>query len=525
MSGFRLLPALPALLLAGCTVGPDFKAPSWVSPANWFASRPSEAGAAPSVAVTAPINPKWWDQFHDPELSSLIERVASGNLDMRLATIRLAESRNQRGIAAADEFPRLNGNGSYSREKISNRGAVSLFGGGASGGSGGGASAGSVNTSANGLGGQSGAIPTTATGGQKIQPFNLWQYGFDASWELDLWGRVRRSVESADASVNASAEARRSALVSSLAEVASDYMQLRGAQAALQIARDNLKTAQQSLALTQQRAAGGLTTELDVANAAAQVRTTAADIPQYADQEARLINAISLLLGQQPGALRGELETAKPVPPVPPRVPVGLPSELARRRPDIVQAEAQLHAATADIGVAVANFYPSVTLSGSLGIQALRFKDLGNWDARQYNLGPAISIPLFEGGRLRATLELRKTQQQEAAVNYQRTVLNAWHEVDNALTAYGTEQRRRDELAQAVANDRRALGFAQDRYRAGVVDFLQVLTAQRDLLAAQQALAASTTNVSNDLVALYKALGGGWETAFPRGTKTASVHS
>ncbi len=521
MRGSRLLPTLSALLLAGCTVGPDFSAPSWASPSTWFESHPQEVAATPSIAVTKPVDPKWWKQFDDRELSSLVERVAAGNLDVRLATIRLAESRGQRGIAAADQFPTLNGNGAYSREKISNRGAISLLGG--SSGSGSSSPSGSaVNTGANGLGGQSGAIPTTVTGGQKLQPFNLWQYGFDASWELDLWGRVRRSVELADASVDASAEARRAALLSSLAEVASDYIQLRGAQASLQIARDNLKSAQESLRLTQQRAAGGVTNELDVANAAAQVRSTAADIPQFSDQEARLINALSLLLGQEPNALRGELEAARPIPPVPPRVPVGLPSELARRRPDIVQAEAQLHAATADIGVAVANFYPSVTLSGSLGIQALRFKDLGNWDARQYALGPAITIPLFEGGRLRATLELRKAQQQEAAVSYQRTVLNAWHEVDNALTAYETEQRRRNELAQAVASDRQALGLAQDRYRAGVADFLQVLTAQRDLLAAQQALAASTTNVSNDLVALYKALGGGWETDFPR-TKTASA--
>ncbi len=522
MRVFRLLLTLSALTVAGCTVGPDFQKTSWAAPSTWFTSRPRETGGAPSVAVTQPVDPKWWNEFDDPELSSLVERVAAGNLDVRLATVRLAESRDQRGIAAADQFPRVNGNSSYSREKISNRGAISLFGAGSSG-SGASGSAGSVNTGANGLGGQSGAIPTTVTGGQKLQPFDLWQYGFDASWELDLWGRVRRSVESADANVKASAEARRGALLSSLAEVASDYMQLRGAQASLQIARDNLKSAQESLTLTQQRAAGGVTNQLDVANAAAQVRSTAAEIPRFQDQAARLVNAISLLLGQEPGAVRGELEAAKPVPPVPPRVPVGLPSELARRRPDIVQAEAQLHAATADIGVAVANFYPSVTLSGSLGLQALQFKDLGNWDARQYALGPALTVPLFEGGRLRATLELRKAQQQEAAVSYQRTVLNAWHEVDNALTAYETDQRRRDELAQAVVSNRQALGLAQDRYRAGVADFLNVLTAQRDLLAGQQALAASTTDVSNDLVALYKALGGGWETDFPRGTKTASA--
>ena len=205
----------------------------------------------------------------------------------------------------------------------------------------------------------------------------------------------------------------------------------------------------------------------------------------------------------------------KPIPPVPPKVPVGLPSELARRRPDIRLAEAQLHAATADIGVAVANFYPSVTLTGSLGLQALQPWRMFNIDAHNYAVGPGVTIPIFEGGQLKATLELRKTQQQEAAIDYQKTVLSAWHDVDNALTAYQTEQARRDQLTQAVAQNQRALGLAQSRYAEGVADFLQVLTAQQNLLSTQQQLALTTTNVSTNLVALYKALGGGWETQLP----------
>jgi NodT family efflux transporter outer membrane factor (OMF) lipoprotein len=284
----------------------------------------------------------------------------------------------------------------------------------------------------------------------------------------------------------------------------------------LRIAHDNLRTSQQSLQLTQQRAAGGVTTDLDVANAAAQVRTTAAQIPPLEQQESELINAISLLLGQPPNALQAELIRVQRVPPVPPKVPVGLPSELARRRPDIRQAEAQLHAATADIGVAVASFYPSVTLSGSVGLQALQPWKMFNIDARQYAMGPGITIPIFQGGQLRGTLELRKAQQQEAAINYQKTVLSAWHDVDNALTAYRTEQARRDQLAEAVVQNQRALVLAQSRYQEGVADFLQVLTAQQNLLSTQQQLAIATTNVSANLVALYKALGGGWETQLPR---------
>jgi NodT family efflux transporter outer membrane factor (OMF) lipoprotein len=260
---------------------------------------------------------------------------------------------------------------------------------------------------------------------------------------------------------------------------------------------------------------GGVTTDLDVANASAQVATFAAEIPSLEQQERQFINALSLLLGQPPQALKDELATARPVPPVPPRIPVGMPSELARRRPDIRQAEAQLHVATATIGVAEANFYPSFTLGGSVGIQGLQLAQLFDLSSLMYALGPSINIPIFEGGRLKSTLELRQQQQKEAAVVYERTVLNAWHEIDNSLTAYQAEQHRRDQLAEAVVQNERAVSLAQSRYEQGVSDFLQVLDAQRSLFLTQQALADSTTTIDTDLVAIYKALGGGWEIDFP----------
>ncbi len=514
MPGYdRLLrPAILAgmLLATGCTVGPDYQAPSLWSPASWFASGSMPPARTASEPVAAPLDPDWWGEFHDPELTSLEHRVAASNLDIRTAGFRLAESRAQRSIAAADQFPSVNGNASYTREKASNRGVFSALGG--AGGGNTSANGAGAGTAASGAGGSSGAGGVPASG---IPPFNLWQYGFDASWELDLWGRVRRSIESANANVRASAEDRRNMLLSVLAEVARDYIQLRGTQREIEITRDNLNTAQQALHLAQQRFAGGLGTELDVANAASQVAAASAQVPGLEQDEAQGINRLSYLLGETPGALNGELGAHKPIPPVPPVVPIGFPSELARRRPDIREAEAQLHAATADIGVAVASFYPSVTLSGSLGIQALQFKDLATWNARQYAFGPSLTVPIFQGGRLKAQLELRKQQQQEAAVNYQRTVLQAWHDVDNALIAYQDEQRRRDQLAISVRANQRALGLAQDQYRAGLTDFLNVLDAERSLLSAQQQYAQSTTTVSTDLVALYKALGGGWESTYP----------
>jgi NodT family efflux transporter outer membrane factor (OMF) lipoprotein len=493
----KQIPATLLLFLLGaCTVGPDYSPPEWRSPDSWFASKGESIPPEPSVAVAEPADPNWWKLFNDPVLTDLERRVAGENLDVRIAGIRIAESRAQLGVVGAAQFPTFNANGSYTRQKASN---VGVF-----------ASAPNA-LGANGASGNTtGGIRSSA-----LNPFDVYQLGFDATWEVDLWGAVRRSVESATASVVASNDARRAALLSSLAELARDYIQLRGTQSQLQIARDNLRIAQQSLQLTQQRATGGVTTDLDVANAAAQLRTTAAQIPPLEQQESELINAISLLLGQPPNALQAELITAERVPPVPPRVPVGLPSELARRRPDIRQAEAQLHAATADIGVAVANFYPSVTLSGSVGLQSVQPWQMFNLNARNYAFGPGITVPIFQGGQLRATLELRKAQQQEAAVNYQKTVLQAWHDVDNALTAYRTEQARRDQLIQAVAQNERALGLAQSRYQDGVADFLQVLTTQQNLLSTQQQLAIATTNVSANLVALYKALGGGWETQLP----------
>ncbi len=490
------------LLLAGCTVGPDFERPNPWSPLSWFRTTPGEnAPARLSMPVAEPVDVAWWEVLHDPVLTGLMRRVANSNLDVRTAGIRLAESRAQRGVTAAGEYPTANGNASYTRERPSSKGVLGLLGGSDTG-----------QTDSNGLGGRQGGIPSTAP----LGAFDLFQGGFDASWELDLWGRIRRQVESADASVEASTEARRQTLLTSLAELARNYVQLRGEQESERIVRSNLASAQQAVRLTNERAQGGLATDLDVANARAQLEATAANLPTLQQQEQQSINAISLLLGEPPGALGAELNGRKPVPPVPPQVPIGLPSELARRRPDIRQAEAQLHAATADIGAAQADFYPRLTLSGSFALQATQFRDLFSWDARTYGLGPSLTIPIFEGGRLRRTLELRRAQQQEAAINYQKVVLQAFHDVDNALIAYRADQLRRDRLAAQVTQSRRALGIANDRFRQGLSDFLEVLTAQRTVLGAEQDLANATTAVSTDLIALYKALGGGWQVAEKR---------
>ena len=490
----RVIAALLApLLAAGCSVGPNFVSPNPHLPETSFTD---DRGAVADARLPPPTDPEWWAVFRDPILTDLERRVAAANLDVRTATIRLAESRFQRGVAAAAELPSLNGDAKYTRELYSQNGIVSLLGA---------------------------LAPPGAP--LAVPPINDYNVGFDASWELDLWGKVRRQVEAADAAVDQAADQRRDALVSSLAELARDYIQLRGVQTQIRIANDNLKVDRGVLGLAQERTQRGLQNGLDVENAAAQVESIRAQIPALEQQETQYINALSLLLDQPPGALKAELARPHSEPASPPRVPLGIPSELARRRPDIRAAETQLHAATANIGVAVGAFYPTVQLNGTVGLDALDYTNLWKGSSLQYQLGPSISLPIFAGGRLRNTLELRDAQQQEAAIAYHKTVLQAWHDVVNALVAHRLEQDRRARLRAQADHSRQALDLARTRYNDGVTDFLTVLDTERTLLQAEQQHAASTTNVALDLVQLFKALGGGWEQTFPDSPSRAGLVS
>lgn len=473
------------LLLCGCAVGPDFVPPDPHLPETSFLG-----DKGPPVAdsrLPPPTDPAWWGVFRDPILTDLERRIVDANLDVRTATIRLAQSRFQRGVAAAAEFPTINGDAKYTRELYSKNGIFSLL---------------------TGLLG-----PSAGTSGPGA--INEYNTGFDASWEIDLWGKVRRQVEAADAQVEQAADQRRDALVSSLAELARDYIQLRGVQMQIRIAEDNLKVDREIFQLAQERQQRGLQNGLDVENAAAQVESIRAQVPTLQQQESQYVNALSLLLDQPPGTLKSELGRPKSIPPAPPRVPLGMPSELARRRPDIRAAEDQLHAATADIGVAVAAFYPSVQLNGTVGFDSLDIKNLWKGSSLQYMVGPSISLPIFAGGRLTNTLELRDAQQQEAAITYRKVVLQAWHDVVNAMVSYRLEQVRRGRLKSQAEHSRQALALARARYLDGVTDFLSVLDAERSLLSAEQQFATSTMNVSLNLVQLFKALGGGWEQTFP----------
>ncbi len=462
--------------LAGCTVGPDFHPPAADAPPDW----PPQAGHVASSTTTAAVDPHWWDSFADATLSSLVARVARQNLDLQAAAERILQGRAQREVAASQGLPQISAQSSYMRTRLSPTGdPVALV------------------------------VPAP---GAPLE-FDVFQNGLSSSWELDLFGRVRRSVEAANADTQVAIEDRRAIALSAIAELAQDYLQLRGVEAEQAIAERNLALARQDTALVERRFADGVATTLDMAQARAQQLTIAATLSPLRTQEAALINAIGLLLGEAPRALDAELRPPAAQPAVPPVVPIGLPATLVRRRPDVRQAEARLHAATAQTGAAVADFYPDVTLMGTYGLQGLRFKDAFSLYSREFQIGPTVTIPLFEGGRLRGTLRLRQSQQREAAIGFRRALLQAWQEVDNALTAYAEAQRRRSLVAGAAAQNDTALQVARQRYAQGVVDFLNVNSAQSQLLQSENDLATSDTQIATDLVALYRALGGGWDIA------------
>jgi NodT family efflux transporter outer membrane factor (OMF) lipoprotein len=341
------------------------------------------------------------------------------------------------------------------------------------------------------------------------EPFSVYQGGFDVGWELDLWGRVRRSLEAADANVRMSEEDLREAQLSLVSEVVRGYLELRGVQEQLRIATADAAASADLVELTEYRVKGGLVDELDLATQRARLGEARSNVPQLRQQEVQLVSSLAVLLNVQPGSLDSQLAATPPTIALPKTIAGGIPSEVARRRPDIQRAEAQLHAATADIGVAVADLYPRITLSGSFVQQALSASDLTEWGSRQWSIGPSLSLPIFDGGRRRAVVEVRKLDQQQAAIAYQQTVLRAWHEIENALSGYSTEQERNRELATALAASREAYEIARVRYNHGMINYLAELDARRTLLQTERAFSQSNIQLGTQWVAVYKALGGG----------------
>ena len=447
------------LLQAGCMVGPDYKPQDVNAPAGWVGTKNT---ASPDTTLL-----EWWTEFNDANLTSLIERAMKSNLDLRQAEERIRQARAASGVAGAGFWPTADVTGSATR----NRNSAGI-------------------------------------------KSNLFTTGLDAAWELDIFGGTRRNIEAAEADIRASIEDRRDVLVTLVSELAINYVQLRGYQQEIIIAQNNLKSQQQSASVVRKRYEGGFVSALDVANADAQVATTMSQIPLIETSAQQTIYNISVLLGQEPASLLEELSPASSIPLTPPEVPTGLPSEMLRRRPDIRRAEAQIHAATAQIGVATADLFPKFNLAGSINIQAASLNKL-RWDQHSWSFGPSASWEIFNAGRVSSNIEVQKALQQQAVLTYKKTVLTAIQDVENALIAYTNEQEHHKSLIDAVAANRKAVDLSTQLYVEGQTDFLSVLVAQGSLYSSEDALVQSTRNLSTDLIALYKALGGGWDNTSP----------
>ncbi|HEY4041873.1 MAG TPA: efflux transporter outer membrane subunit [Rhodopila sp.] len=481
--------------VTACSVGPDFSPPKPPEVPHWNDRSAQAAKAQPSKAVSAVTpqtnpDPKWWDLFNDRMLTTAIEKAISGNLDLQQAVLRVAEAQQGEVSARAAGLPSVNGNGSYMRDQLGLRGLL-------------------LSQGVNKLGGANATLDSALN--QFSQPVNLYQYGLSSSWELDLFGRVRRSVEQAKASAQAQMEAASDALVMLEGQVAQAYVALRGAQALTATQRENVQTGRESLDLTQKRQREGLATDLDVEQARTQLANYEYQLPGYEKQTQQAMNRLSVLTGQRPGTLDAMLGPSAPLPKVPVVVGIGVPSTLARRRPDIREAEARLRAATANVGVATASFYPDISLTGSFGLRAIDASFLTNWASDFYSFGPSVSLPIFQGGRLTASLRLARAQEAEAALAYRGAVLNALREVEDALVAYRTDQAGRNKLAEAVRSGGVTLYLARDRYTHGLADFIQVLDAERTLVSSRQQLVQADVALTTDVVTLYTALGGGWQ--------------
>jgi outer membrane protein, multidrug efflux system len=480
----RLAAAMLIASLSACKVGPNFVPPNEPAPQQYMESAP------PASAVAEPDR-AWWNQFQDAQLDRLEDQAVSSNLGLKVAYLRILEARIQVQATRAQGLPSLNGTASYTREQLGLAGIVKSKG--------------------QALGSAPPEVQNLISSLE--QPINLYQLGFDASWELDLFGKVRRSVEAADAQSRQAVESKNDLLVSLQAEIAQTYFQLRAAQVLRQMTITLIADQRAVADLTNSRQQHGLGSEADVQTARAQLASLEAQLPQYELSVASSRHALAVLCGQMPEAFDAELGTASEFPALPQMVPVGIPSTLARRRPDIRSSEEALHAATAQVGVSVASLFPQVSLTGSLGLRNTDTRYLFDWASKFYSAGPSISVPIFHGGALIASVRLSRAEAAAAALSYRSTVLNALQEVEDGLSGLREDAQRSASLDATVAADQRALDINLDAYRHGLVNYVTVLTVQLQTVQARQQLAQAVLTQIIDLIKLYKALGGGWQAA------------
>lgn len=457
---------LAALALAGCaSLGPDYTQPETRTPAGWSRLDPA---TQPLMSADAPTDlGQWWKNLNDPLLTGLIDEALQSNLDLREAQSRLRQARAQRTVAVSARYPGVDASGSASRSRSSEE---------------------------------------TGSGTTR----NHFSAGFDASWEIDVFGGTRRGVEAAEADLAASESSLQNARVSLAAEVASNYIELRALQARLGIARGNLVSQSETLQIAAWRAQAGLASSQDVAQARSNREQTRAQLPVLETSLAETGHTLDILLGRTPGTLHARLAETGPLPSVPEKIAVGIPADTLRQRPDVRAAERALAAETARVGVAEAARYPSFKLSGSIGLEALKLGALGNSGAAASSLLAGITAPVFNAGRLRAQVEIQDAVREQAQVAYEKSVLSALQDVENALVALSRNHQRVEALSNAAASARVAAELARQRYNAGLIDFQSVLDTERTLLSSEDSLASARASHVQALIRLYKALGGGW---------------
>jgi NodT family efflux transporter outer membrane factor (OMF) lipoprotein len=465
--------AFATATLAGCTVGPQFSPPKVQSPTN-FAKTSGQA----SIMTAAPLDVAWWKEFGDPELTSLVDRYAHQNLDLKTAAERVVQVRAAIRLAQADGLPSLGFEGKYDRQRMSPTGFLSQV------------------------------TPSPAATLENDE----FQLGAGASWDLDFFGKVRRETEAARADADAVEHLRHGVMLAGVTDLAQIYLRLRLVEAQERIIRASIEAAARRVALVEQRQAAGAATVVEVAQADSAYSAVRQGLPDILARETALSNAIALLLAQSPGSLAAELSAGAGTQPAIPRmVATGMPSDLILRRPDVQAAMAQLHAATARTGVAVASFYPDVTIVGNVGLDSFQAGSFFNWASRIFMIGPSVSLPIFEGGRLKGMLALRESEQRGAAVAFDKAVLQGWHDVDDALSAYTHAQEAQTDSVASVAADRRMLTASQQRFDAGGTSYLDVVSAQTELLSSEDRLARTRAGSALALADLYRALGGGWQ--------------
>lgn len=471
------------LSIAGCTVGPDFVASKPDAPKDWSTWRSGDTSLVAPVDSRTPLQPDWWKAFHDPVLDQLEDQAFAASPDLQKAALHFAQSRAQRNTVAAGQWPGVNASVSENRQRMSETSAGTRI--------------------VQGLGPEKNALIDLLS-----QPFNLYQAGFDASWELDLWGRVRRSVEAADADVAQQAALLDAARLSVASDVARNYFQWRTSQQQVLLIRDDIAALQERLNLIEVRVSAGTLDHVNLEQQRAELSGLQAQLPGLLAQTAMFENQICLLLGKHPGALHDLLNPAsKDVWVMPPDLSPGVPSDVAERRPDIRASEQHLRNATASIGIAKADLYPRVTIGAQFGYESFLSSQFTDWGSRSWSIGPSLSLPLFDHGRRTSVVQLRELQQQEAAVDYHRTVLQAWQEIDDALNGYASSRTMVKNLTDRARSAQEAYSLIQVKYDAGTIDFINVLDSQRTYLQARQDLASSQGQLDIQFVAVNKAVG------------------